>query len=438
MSIKRLLSVIALAMAFLWLGGRPARAEVVTFPDLEARLSDCDIVQVKLENNKVNQSQIEVVIEASGYVLWWKGVGVHAANGKYYEVGTPGMTRRDSMLLSAYDVMTAKFIQLGKAKFLGTHTGVYEIEDLSSLHGGQRVTFTWVQDSCPDLRGFIDEKTVPDYIAPGTTRKFTIRAEPRFEWSAEQLLHIHFDSKLGIPAAKIDRTVAWSDAFSIDVEVTAPNAPGTKIYFNAWVNQLGGDSETLIRKYILVSSTAPTPPPTPPPSLVTVPDVRGMSLEQGRLTLAAIGLGIAPQGRDPSVPESDQTIYAQMPGKGSQVLRNVKINVSLGMQSNMTPAGFSALPIVNCGHSTYHLWEYVNDQWQEHEAIPPMWDDGGICPGNNMPVVHTLTDGTWQYYVVVDPSRCKEGNDPNFTACWAADVALRGDGKGPTFQVLGL
>jgi hypothetical protein len=268
---------------------------------------------------------------------------------------------------------------------------MYEVEDLRHLRGGDRITFTWIQDV--------------------------------------------FAPNLGIGAVKVDQVITRSSRMYVTVEFTAPTTVGTDIYFNAWVNQLGGDSATLVRKHIKVANSAPPPPAAP--RLVTVPDVRGMTLEQGRKTLASVNLGIAPQGRDNSVPESEQTIYAQMPGKGSQVLERVKINVSLGMQSYVSPAGFSALPIINCYRTTFHLWEYVNDQGQQHEDIPPMWGDGGICPGSGQePILHTLTDGTWQFYVVVDPARCKEGNDPRYPACWAADLWIKGDAKGPVSPFL--
>jgi hypothetical protein len=427
--IRRLSRLIAIAIVIL-LGSRPAHAELIDWKAFEARLSDCDVVHATIERNKVTPTQIEVVIESS--LVSWKAVGVHASNGSYYEVNT-GRGQRDSMQLAAYTVTSAKFLQLGKQKYGVQRIGVYEVEDLRHLQGGDRVTFKWVQDYCPDLRGYINPGALPSWMPPGKTQKVYLTAAPNYDiWNPDQLLAIHFDAAFSVAARVIDRLVTYKDKLHWSTEITAPTMPGT-YYLSIWINQRGGDSGHLITKKIVVSNTQPKPPviieedPPPPPVYVKVPNLVGQSLENGLKALANLGLDSFVYDRDASVPDSKQIITGQSPMGGSSVREGTRVAVTV------MPPGYSVLPIINCdrNRTTHQLYEYSNDQWHYRGAIPSLFGDGDACPAIGAKwFEHALTDGQWGFFAVVDPMRC---SDPANPACRSWEALLLGNSKGPQF-----
>ena len=430
---RRLARLIAILL--LLFIGRPAHADLVDWKSFDARLNDCDIVQVKIERNQINPNMIELVLEST--LVSWKGLGVHASNGSYYEIGTGGGTHRDSVQLAAPTVIGAKFLQLGKQKYWLQHIGVYEIEDLRHLQGGDRVTFKWVQDYCPDLRGYVDPAPIPGWMKPGETVKVSLTAVPWYTyWHADQLLAIHFDAKFSVAARVIDQTVTFRDKLHWVAEITAPTTPGT-YYMPIWINQLGGDSATLTTKQIVVSST---PPPSGSGSTgggggggggvatyVKVPNLIHQNLADGLKLLANLGLDAQVHDRDPSIPDSQQIITAQWPMAGSSARVGTRIALTV------MPPGYSTLPIVNCdlNRATYHLWEYANDRWFDRAAIPAMHGDAG-CPAPGQWFEHPLTHGQLGYFVIVDPTRCG-ANDPTNAACRAWEAVILGNAKGPKF-----
>jgi hypothetical protein len=418
-------AVVAIVVAVLSFGSRDARAESIAWSDLEARLSDCDIVHVKHERNKVHASQIELALESQQ--VRWKGVGIRPPSGRYYEIATGGQVRRDSMLLSASDVMSSQYILLGKAKFAGLHTGMYELEDLRHLQGGDRITFTWTQDDCPDLRGALTAN-LPTSMPPGGTKTIQVDAVAAWTWTPQMMLSISFEPVWGVPAHQVTQLSNYKNHIKFDITITAPATPGN-YQFRAWITQAGGDSELLFEKTIPVSWTpvSPVMGGAPSPKQVKVPQLLGVNLEAAKLALANLGLVWAVHNHDSSKPDKQQIVTAQLPAAGTIVFEGGRVAL------DVTPPGFSTLYLANCSSTrqTFHVWTYVGDTWRDRGPMHPMWDDNGLCPALNQPYFKLpLDDGRFQLVVVVDPSRCSQGNNPADPACRTWETWVLGNSSG--------
>ena len=111
-----------------------------------------DTIELTVEDGVCRPDEIEFVLASrndSDPVRWWKGLRLVTTGG--IQIGM-SETQDDqhkgpAMSLNVADIDDKK-IELWKAKFLGVHTGMYDL-DLSLLagFGGRRFTFLWLQDN---------------------------------------------------------------------------------------------------------------------------------------------------------------------------------------------------------------------------------------------------------------------------------------------------
>jgi hypothetical protein len=437
---SRLPRVVAFAFAVLFLlHARPARAvEKIDWPSFDDVLPDsgwpqnnCDIVHVDIQHGAVDPGQIELALDVGTSVVWWKGVGIGLDNGKYYEIST-AQDRHDSISLDAYDVMTARYILLGKAKFLGLHTGMYELNDMSALQGGDRVSFQWAQDGCQWVDAWTS--SLPDWLPPKTTQTISIIIKNYGEtWRPDEFLEVHVNG-LATEYQWVTTTVPRLSIYVVNVTFTTPVMTGdyelsVKLFQGSKYSWWIGPPYHRVH----VSPNPPSPPPTPapPPPPVRVPNLVGMSLEDAEKQLADLGLADFVHDRDSSIPADQAIVWGQSPMGGSSVADGTTVHLYM-----MQP-GFASLVVVNCSlaRHTVHIWEYVNDRWFERGAAAPMWDDSGtLCPGGAQSLFeYALTDGAIQYFAIVDPQICSQGNDPTYTACHVGEATTFGSGKGLPF-----
>jgi hypothetical protein len=121
-------------------------------------LPDGDLINVQIERGVIDPSGVEFRLVAGPGITWWKEIMASGGSDRWTvwlensgpycnwpQTATPNCNTNSewaSVLLTE-----AGWIMFSKAKFLGIHTNMYILRDLSSqLHGGDRVTFTWVRD----------------------------------------------------------------------------------------------------------------------------------------------------------------------------------------------------------------------------------------------------------------------------------------------------
>lgn len=89
---------------------------------------------------------LEIVFSTAPNIRWWKEIQI--IDGQNHRIGSLACQDDDhgpkSTSFHRSQVAGAK-LQFHKAKFLGIHTGMYELSDLES-RVGSRLSFTWLED----------------------------------------------------------------------------------------------------------------------------------------------------------------------------------------------------------------------------------------------------------------------------------------------------
>ena len=140
----------ALPQLFALIEGRDAstRGErTISLADLRGgRLSDGDHVRAKFTKLE-DPEALEIAVELSGQVTWWKGVQLRDSAGNALKEAGPSEVIYLSADEAADYFATGGAVVLGKAKFLGVHTWMYTISAQEfQQHLGERVTLRWITD----------------------------------------------------------------------------------------------------------------------------------------------------------------------------------------------------------------------------------------------------------------------------------------------------
>ena len=106
-------------------------------------LSDGDLINLTIEHQVVGGDAVEFALEAGPLITWWKAI---LLPGNRW-IWTQDARNRDIAIVPRSELHGD--IQFGKAKFLGVHQGVYLLDSLEQLQGGDRVTFTWLKMAPP-------------------------------------------------------------------------------------------------------------------------------------------------------------------------------------------------------------------------------------------------------------------------------------------------
>ena len=125
---------------------------------VRTRLPDGDLIDVSIQHNATDPSDIQFKLVAGPGITWWKEL-MGSGSSDLWTVWTQdnhSWCNWPQTVTSNCDTNSewtgvllngAGWFKFSKAKFLGIHTNVYILRDLPShLQGGDRVTFTWIAD----------------------------------------------------------------------------------------------------------------------------------------------------------------------------------------------------------------------------------------------------------------------------------------------------
>lgn len=95
----------------------------------------------------VDPGFVEIVLRTENHITWWKGIRVWVRDGGEGAIETLNAYHGPAVLRIGVDLLAGGRLELQKAKLLGVHTGMYEL-DLGAIAGraGTRFAFTWVRD----------------------------------------------------------------------------------------------------------------------------------------------------------------------------------------------------------------------------------------------------------------------------------------------------
>lgn len=430
----RIFEWLALLVAWLSLSS-PAHAGTTTISwnDFGTVLpADCDMINAKVENNVNSSAIVEFVLDTGANIGWYKGLQIVDNTNQQYLVASTGASSHTSTFLPT-PFVSGGFIRFEKARILGVHTGVYDLIDLTMLRGGDRVTFSWIQDACQAHWFSLDTKqstAVPTWMTPGSTARLTYvvntnstELSPEFHWQLFERSGYAFT----VPWIPVTTYVPAQSQVSFDITLTAPMTEG--LYeLDLGLGQKNGLANPLGIVPIQVRYQEPKPPPPPPPpAMVTVPDVVGQPATQGASALSRFNTIILDFDRVNPNSLAKKSIIAQTPIGGSKAREhsNVWIRVEL---DNAPTFGYSHLELTNCKPNVVALYKHNGDDWTLIEKIMPSIGDGNVCPKpGSKPFVEKLDHGAVNLYVVVDAAKCTDASDPN---CRIWEFGALGDSNG--------
>jgi hypothetical protein len=425
--------VLVLATAAHVLSATPASAGMtrVDWSSFDKMLwDDCDTIDVKIEPNVLPSSIVQLVLSSDPQITWFKGITFYDAYGGQHMIGIQDTTKQASVSIAA-GLIPGGHLGFEKAKLAGYHTGVYELDDLSRIAGGSRVTFNWIQDQCPNFSAGFNSTTVPTWLLPNETRTFQITVQNWGDaWRADSRLELvastrYFDWQ--VKPVPVTATVPRFGSYTFDVTVTAP-AQLTAYALELYIHQRGGVFATGDwQSAVQISRRQPLPPPPPtPPALIVVPNVVHLSAADAAKAVIDSGLNYQPIDLDPLNP--NKTVAYQYPLAGDQLGAKTAIYVAYAYGS---PDGFSNIDIYNCEPGTVVVYSFDGDRWNKAGDVASQIGDNGQCPTKGKPFEESLEDSAINYYVVVDPTKC---SDPGDTACRIYEWMGWGDKSGPTFS----
>lgn len=429
----RIFEWLALLVAWLSLSS-PAHAGTTTISwnDFGTVLpADCDMINAKVENNVNSSAIVEFVLDTGANIGWYKGLQIVDNTNQQYLVASTGASSHTSTFLPT-PFVSGGFIRFEKARILGVHTGVYDLIDLTMLRGGDRVTFSWIQDACQAHWFSLDTKqstAVPTWMTPGSTARLTYvvntnstELNPEFHWQLFERSGYAF----AVPWIPVTTYVPAQSQVSFDITLTAPMTEG--LYeLDLGLGQRNGLANPLGAVKIQVRYKEPAPPPQPaPPRMSTVPNVVGLSAIKAANALGAFKSYVL--DFDTTAPNllANKSVIAQSPLPGTTALEGS--NVLLLIQLDSAPNyGISQLELTNCKPYAVALYKHDGDVWKFVSKVPSnVWDNVCLAPGTK-PHIEKLDHRAVNLFVVVDPTVCNDAIDPR---CRIYEFGAIGDSAG--------
>jgi hypothetical protein len=315
-------------------------------------LSDGDLINVTIEHQVVGGDAVEFALEAGPLITWWKAI---LLPGNRW-IWTQDARNRDIAIVPKSELHGD--MQFGKAKFAGLHQGVYLLDSLEQLQGGDRVTFTWLRDGAPWrndnwLQALnIDAPMIQGrgyWVRPGSqfgaTVAVTNRGDPWYPGARYKLgsQDPQDNETWGLGRVELDSFLAdvgpYPAGRQINFTATAPAVEGE--YAFSWrmvqegVQWFGGTASFKV----VVAATQPapiSPPPPPPPQESHPPPPPPPPPTSGDFTVSMA------QTRDPRVPAA-WYIYTGM-----------AYDPALHTLSNRAPAIIDS--VKNIGHYSFTLF----------------------------------------------------------------------------------
>lgn len=124
------------------------------------RMKDNDVIHLKMEKVPELKDKVEIILNSSSNVTWWKGITVFKnlmdvsnrnTEVRFRHIDTQDNDHSDSVTMNVNDLGDASFLTFEKAKAFGAHTPMYQLDlkkknDKSFKYAGMRLTFTWERD----------------------------------------------------------------------------------------------------------------------------------------------------------------------------------------------------------------------------------------------------------------------------------------------------
>ena len=125
----------------------PVNAVKVISPDsLDGRhvLIDGDSIETSVTAIEPGQMQFRLI--AAPNVRWWKEIQIFDGFAKAQDFTQDDRKCTMVLTVNTRDLSGSGVLIFSKAKFLGIHTGMYEIHNLRQFDG-RRLDFTWTRDA---------------------------------------------------------------------------------------------------------------------------------------------------------------------------------------------------------------------------------------------------------------------------------------------------
>jgi len=123
------------------------------------RLKDNDVIHLKMEKVPELKDKVEIVLNSSSNVTWWKGITVFKGltdvsnrqkEVRFRHIDTQDDDHNDSVIMNVSDLGNFSYLTFEKAKALGAHTPMYRFDlkgrEKNFKYAGYRLTFTWERD----------------------------------------------------------------------------------------------------------------------------------------------------------------------------------------------------------------------------------------------------------------------------------------------------
>lgn len=123
------------------------------------RLKDNDVIHLKMEKVQGLKDKVEIVLNSSSNVTWWKGITVFKGltdvsdrrrEVRFRHIDTQDDDHGDSVIMNVSDLGNFSYLTFEKAKAFGAHTPMYRFDlkgkEKNFKYAGMRLTFTWERD----------------------------------------------------------------------------------------------------------------------------------------------------------------------------------------------------------------------------------------------------------------------------------------------------
>ncbi len=429
-----------LSLAALFALVAPATAHAsgpITWRDFDKPLPvDCDIIDATIEQNVLPTSVFEIRLDAAPEAFYYKGVQFWDRWGYAHLVATEGAKRTDTMQFSSSWIGGGS-IHFEKAQTFGIHTGVYDLNDVTPIKPGSRVTFHWAQDTCPDIQARLESSTpgLPGWMKPGEVRTFKVTMKNTgVAWRPDNRMQLEvsgYNVDWQQPPIPITTRVNYGQTATFDITLTAPNITNSGRYLDIYVRQRDSSATSgYFHTFVEISPTPPKPPPPPPPpTMVTVPNVVGLSAADTAKAIYGANLKLTSVNDPNPLDPKKHTVY-QSPMAGTRVVEKEYVQVHYELDS--ATSGWKSLNLYNCGNGTLVVYRHNGDRWEKRGELPAQWRDN-VCPVGGPGFTDTTIDKAVNFYVAVDPTSC---SDPSLVNCHVYQWQGLGDAGGYDFYAM--
>lgn len=439
------------------LAGPPASSGVlVDRGTLDAVTWDCDAIKVVVQPQSAPQGSIEVLLETAPDVTWWKGIA-WVRNGRDLDSATTTGGRGSSRFtIPTASLQPGDRLDFRKAKVLGIHTGMYELDAHGQFPDASRVWVRWTQDWCINGTFHTTQISGPKWLAPGSqatldisilnTGSTTFTADAHYELGIGPTNDRRFQVPPRFwPSAVV---VAPGQGTYLKLPITAPSQETGRWTITGVMGQAGStvhpDASQMLATVthtieVCAKPGACTPKPPAPVTKTTVPAIVGLAAPDAERALQKAGLavGAVTHAGMSATPAADRIVVRQDRWlAGARVDSGTSIDFATVDRSLLAPQGYRKAVVFNCSRDMLDLWRWQGGEWSRLTAVAPSWDDAGSCPGRQAQLYEAEFPVAGEAYALafVDPKLigCTTGGaqpHPSIEVCRRAIRMFLGDPK---------